>query len=119
VDRTKLGEQRIGGRRFQQGVYSLVETCRTAGVKPQRLLRIWTALVITSGRTWPDVTNMDGSSQELASFIRRRNGKSAGMRPGNAQLTVACIPRVLAHRGSVRHAVEYGHAGLPVGLQTS
>jgi hypothetical protein len=71
VDRTKLGEQRIGGRRFQQGVYSLVETCRTAGVKPQRLLRIWTALVITSGRTWPDVTNMDGSSQELASFIRR------------------------------------------------
>jgi hypothetical protein len=71
VERTKLGEQRIGGRRFQQGVYSLVETCRMAKVKPQRLLRIWTALVITSGRVWPDVANMDGSSQELASFIRR------------------------------------------------
>jgi hypothetical protein len=68
---TKLGETRIGGRRFQQGLHSLIEICRKAKTKPQQYCRIWTALVITSGRTWPDVNNMDASSPELTVFIRR------------------------------------------------
>jgi hypothetical protein len=71
MERTKLGEQRIGGRRFQQGLFSLTETCCKARVNPQRFFRIWAALVITSGRKWPDVANMDASSKELAAFIRR------------------------------------------------
>lgn len=72
IERTKLGEKRIGGRRFQQGLYSILETCQKAKTKPQQFFRIWTALVITSGRTWPDVTNMDASSPELTAFIRRQ-----------------------------------------------
>ncbi|SRR5258708_2749827 len=70
MERTKVGEKRIGGTRFQQDCFHFLALCNQAHIKPQKFLRIWTALVITSGRTWPDITNMDASSRELTKFIQ-------------------------------------------------